>query len=284
MERIVLPELLDVLPPRAASALRSRRDLRRLNTWMGHPYVMARVLKENSPAAAPREIVELGAGDGHFLLRVAKRLRGHWPDANATLVDRLDALDPQTREQFQRLGWRAHVETADATEWLRSETGALKPAKTIISNLFFHQFEPEPLAEMLRLAANGSRLVVALEPRRAWVPRLSGSLLWAIGCGPVTRHDAGISVRAGFSGHELSALWPDKTNWQLTERPVGLFSHLFIARRMSAGMFSKCERSAAVSPTSRSTPANLKVSAPSRAAAGPPGHSRAPKTHFKNTT
>jgi len=63
------------------------------------------------------------------------------------------------------------------------------------------------------------------------LPRLCGRLLWLIGCGPVTRHDGRISIRAGFAGSELSALWPDKKNWELVERPVGLFSHLFTARR-----------------------------------------------------
>jgi len=229
MERIVLPEMLDVLPPQDASALRSRRDLRRLNTWMGHPQAMARLLRENLPDGAAREIVELGAGDGHFLLRVAERLHRHWPAANATLVDRLDALDPQTREQISRLGWRVHVETAEATEWL--QRASPQSEQVIISNLFFHQFETKELTEMLRLSANCSRLVIALEPRRAWFPRLLGRLLWAIGCGPVTRNDARVSIDAGFIDGEISALWPDKTNWELTERPIGLVSHLFIARR-----------------------------------------------------
>jgi hypothetical protein len=229
MERIVLPELLDVLPPQDQSALRSRRDLRRLNAWMGHPRVMARVLKNNLPGQEVRHIVELGAGDGHFLLSVAKRLQGQWPGAQATLVDRLDVLDPQTRGHFNRVGWHVHAEIAEASAWLRQTS---PPAGTaIVSNLFFHQFQTEQLAELLRLAAQSSRLVVALEPRRSWLPRLCGRLLWMIGCGPVTCHDGHISVRAGFAGSELSALWPEKQNWELVERPVGLFSHLFVARR-----------------------------------------------------
>jgi hypothetical protein len=57
-------------------------------------------------------------------------------------------------------------------------------------------------------------------------------LLWAIGCNAVTRHDATVSVRAGFSGNELSALWPADSGWQLTERRAGFFSHVFVARRM----------------------------------------------------
>ena len=229
MERIVLPELLDILPPQDQSALRSRRDLRRLNAWMRHPRVMAGVLQKHLAGQSARHIVELGAGDGHFLLSVAKRLRGEWPGAKATLVDRLDALDPQTREQFNRLGWNVRAETTEAFAWLRQTSP--NPYGAVISNLFFHQFPAAQLADLLRLAANSSRLVIALEPRRSWLPRLCVRLLWVICCDPVTCHDGHISVRAGFSGSELSALWPDKKNWELVERPVGLFSHLFIARR-----------------------------------------------------
>ncbi len=229
MERTVLPELLDVLPPQDQAALRSRRDLRRLNAWMRHSRVMAGVLKRNLADQTVGHIVELGAGDGHFLLSVAERLHGQWPGTKATLVDRLDALDPQTREQFNRLGWQVQAEIADAFDWLRQTSPRATTA--LVSNLFFHQFQTAQLTELLRLTANSSRLVIALEPRRSWLPRLCGRMLWVIGCGPVTRHDGLISVHAGFAGSELSALWPDKENWELTERPAGLFSHLFIAQR-----------------------------------------------------
>lgn len=229
VKRIVLPELLDVLPPGEAAAQRSRRDLRRVNAWMRHPTMMARALAQNLPGREAQCLVELGAGDGHFLLSVARRLRDHWPGSEAILVDRLEVMDPRTGAAFRRLGWRASVATAEAMEWLRlNQPGT---PRTILSNLFFHQFQDQPLAEMLRLAGGCARLVIALEPRRSWLPRLGGGLLWAIGCGPVTRHDAGISIRAGFADGELSALWPDRKNWHLTERSAGLFSHLFIARR-----------------------------------------------------
>jgi hypothetical protein len=229
MERIVLPELLDVLPPQDQSALRSRRDLRRLNTWMGHPRIMARLLKDHLPDPNARHLVELGAGDGHFLLSVARRLQGQWPRAQATLVDRLDVLDPQTMGQFNRLDWKVRAEIAEASEWLRQSSP--NAVEAVMSNLFLHQFQTETLAGLLRLVARSARVVIALEPRRLGLSRLCVPLMWLIGCGPVTRHDGRISVRAGFAGSELSALWPDKQNWDLVERRVGLFSHLFIARR-----------------------------------------------------
>jgi Methyltransferase domain len=229
MKRIVEPELLDELPPHDPRALRSRFDLRRLNEWMNHPHVMARVLLENLNGQKSRRVVELGAGDGHFLLSVARSLQGQWPDADATLVDRLDALDLQIHDGFNHLGWRVHVEIADVFEWLRQSPS--NAADAIVSNLFFHQFNDGQLAELLRLAARSANVVIALEPRRSWLPRLCGHFLWLIGCGSVTRHDGRISIRAGFSGRELSSLWPDAKNWELVECAAGLYSHLFIARR-----------------------------------------------------
>lgn len=227
--RVVEPELLDELSPEDPRALRSRRDLRLLNFGMGHLRIMADVLSEYfRPSALPR-IVELGAGDGHFLLGVARRLRTKWPIAEATLVDRLDSFDPEIRDRFNSVGWSVRTEIRTASNWLRQSIPGT--ADAIICNLFLHQFRVEELTEMLQLAGRRTGLFIALEPRRSWRSRLTGRLLWLIGCGPVTRHDAEISVRAGFYGPELSAIWPADKNWIVTERSAGLFSHLFIARR-----------------------------------------------------
>jgi hypothetical protein len=103
--------------------------------------------------------------------------------------------------------------------------------EVVVANLFLHHFQDVRLAELLSAVASRTRVFVAIEPRRAPWPLITCRWLWAIGCNSVTRHDAAISVRAGFSGRELSALWPADPGWELTERPTGLFSHLFVARR-----------------------------------------------------
>jgi hypothetical protein len=227
--RIVLPELLDTLPPQDRSALRSRRDLRRLNQWMKHPRLMARALRKNLKEVGTPRIVELGAGDGHFLLSVARRLRRQWPNAEATLVDQQDTVDRAVSDRFAHLGWRLDVKTATAADWLRRTPE--NAADVIVCNLFLHHFQGRELEEMLSLAARATKTFVALEPRRYWFAEVFGHLLWIIRCNAVTRHDAIVSIRAGFAGQELSALWPDKADWEITERPAGWFSHLFIARR-----------------------------------------------------
>ena len=62
-------------------------------------------------------------------------------------------------------------------------------------------------------------------------------MLRLIGCNDVTRHAAKISVRAGFTENELSALWPSDSGWRLTERPAGQFTHCFVAQRVAG---AKC--------------------------------------------
>ena len=229
LERVVEPELLDELPPQDRRALRSRLDLQRLNKLMKHPKVMANALSKNLNSVKSPRIVEIGAGDGDFLLHTTRRLQRQWPAGDATLVDRLNSFDPQIGTRFNNLGWRVHTEITDVLDWLRqSQSDA---ADAIVANLFLHQFRPDALAEMLRLAARSTNLFIAIETSRAWLPRFCSHFLWTMGCNSVTRNDGRISIRAGFLGRELSALWPDEKNWQLTEHPIGLFSHLFIARR-----------------------------------------------------
>jgi hypothetical protein len=97
--------------------------------------------------------------------------------------------------------------------------------------LFLHHFSCERLQRLLALCANQTGLFVACEPRRSGLARTASQLLWVVGCNDVTRHDAVVSVRAGFNGSELSGLWPKCDPWQLHERPAMLFSHCFVACR-----------------------------------------------------
>ncbi len=227
MKRIVEPELLDELPADDPLAVRSRLDLCRVITWMRNHTIMAGALRNHSSSQAPEQITELGAGDGNFLLQVAQKTSSRWPNVSVTLLDRQTIETRQTLTAFTSLGWRAEAVIGDVFKWLPT----CGPAEVIIANLFLHHFHDVSLAGMLRAIAGRARLFIAIEPRRAPLPLLCSRLLWAIGCNRVTRHDAAVSVRAGFLDGELSALWPDKQNWRLTEQPAGPFSHLFIAQR-----------------------------------------------------
>ena len=227
MKRFIQPEFLDTLPPGDPRAVRSRRDLGRVNSWMRNHSIMADALKNNLNGHASKKITELGAGDGNFLLLVAKKLSSRWPNTNVTLLDLQKNVSAETLSAFSKFDWSAEAVIADVCDWSQSSE------EIVIANLLLHHFENERLAELLRIISERAKLFIAIEPRRAHLPLFFSRLLWAIGCNDVTRHDATVSVRAGFSGEELSSLWPDKQDWRLTEHRVGLFSHLFIAQKIS---------------------------------------------------
>jgi hypothetical protein len=229
MDRCVEPEWLDELPPDDPGAVRSRQDLLRLNAWMGSAGIMARALRSTRQGPATRHLVDLGAGDGKLLLRVARRLSADWQGTSAVLLDRRNVVSLETHQAFAALGWRTSTLDADALDWLRQ---APAPAcDTITANLFLHHFTEAQLADLLRGAARVTRAFIALEPRRSRRSLWFSRLLRLIRCNAVTRHDAPISIRAGFAGQELSQLWPVADGWELQERPTGWFSHLFVARR-----------------------------------------------------
>ena len=229
MERRVKPELLDDLPPANARAIRARKDLRWVNSWMGHAKVMARALRSTSNGQSGGRLVDLGAGDGSWLLRVAGRLGSKWRGTSALLLDRLNIVAPESRRGFEALGWRTEVVEAEASAWL--ERPDASGCDVMLANLFLHHFSETQLTGMLLAAARQARVFIALEPRRSKRSLFFSHLLWFIGCSHVTRYDAPISVRAGFAGRELSRLWPAGQSWRLNERPVRSFSHLFIAQR-----------------------------------------------------
>jgi hypothetical protein len=233
LPRSVEPELLDQMPPDDRAAIRARRDLKRLNAVILQAGIMAPILLRQWTGAPPRTILDLGCGDGNFMLSVARRLAPRWPGVAVTLLDRQNIVSHETRDAFAALSWNAQCVAADVLDHLAQIKSP--GADIITTNLFLHHFAPEPLGRLLGLAARSAQLVVACEPRRNKFALRASRLLWAIGCNEVSLHDAIVSVRAGFCGHELSALWPDPQRWELQEYAARLFTHCFVARRRSLG-------------------------------------------------
>jgi Methyltransferase domain len=226
-ERLVEPEWLDELPADDPRAMRSRRDLERVNALMANAGIVAGEIARAFPGGAQR-IAEIGAGDGGFALRLARRLPRPVSGATFTLLDRQAIVTSETRATLATLGWDTRCVEADVFDWLRDDSTPAFDA--IVANLFLHHFAPSRLRELLDLAARKTRCFIACEPHRSSFALLGSRLLGLVGCNDVTRHDAVVSVRAGFRDRELASLWPAQ-GWIVGEGARGLFSHGFVARR-----------------------------------------------------
>lgn len=221
MNRVLVPEILDGLAADDLRALRSRRDLARINGFMRQSAIMAKALVQFPP---PKTLADLGGGDGCFLLSVARRMARRWPGVTALICDQADIVSGETRAAFTRLGWSVEVRRGDIIQ-------QLPHADVLMANLFLHHFDDVRLARLLALAARNASAFVACEPRRNRFADFGARMVWVLGANDVTRHDALASVRAGFTNLELASLWPpdgDK-RWRLTERFAFPFTHVFMA-------------------------------------------------------
>jgi hypothetical protein len=230
MQRYVEPEWLDALPPEAPGAVGSRRDLRRLNACMGSARRIAQALGFVPSEAQPVQLVELGAGEGDLLLKIARRLGDRWRGTDATLIDVQNLMSAETRVGFHEAGWKVSATKSDVFDW--SRTGGGSAQEVVLANLFLHHFHARELERLLGAIKRRSIFFVAMEPRRSPLGLMFSRLVGVIGCNAVTRHDAPASVSAGFAGNELSNIWGAKDReWRLTEQMAGPFGHLFVARK-----------------------------------------------------
>jgi hypothetical protein len=261
-QRVVVAETLDGLDERDPAARRSRCDLRRIHVAMGTRTIVGRALgamfDEGAPAPTgrPLRILELGAGDGSLMLRVARTLQRRWPRVELTLLDRQSLIEPATIAAYAALGWKAVPEVVDVLAW--ADPGSNQPGggstqrwDLIVTTLFLHHFDGPAFARLLAAIERRTDRFFACEPRRAPLALVGSHLVGALGANAVTREDAVLSVRAGFCGEELSRLWPGRTDeWQLHEYRAGLFSHCLRAERRSPG----ADAGRAGKPTSAPTP------------------------------
>jgi hypothetical protein len=206
MQRTVVPEILDSLPSTDPEAIRSRADLDWLNAFFGNPaWFRQQICQLQTPIAC---LLEWGAGNGTLLRSLASALNP------SPLLFGTDLVAPPP-------GWNGKWSQGD----LLSPTAPPLPlpasgSTVILANLFLHHFETANLT-LLGAHLDDPRVSTLLitEPWRHSAFWLGAhALTRARQMGRVTRHDAPISVRAGFRRGELaSALKLNPLNWMIEE-------------------------------------------------------------------
>lgn len=236
MQRVLEPETLDHLAPDDPVAVRSRRDLRRVNAFMGARGILERALMRalGETGARPLRMLELGCGDGRLMLGVARHRAGRWPLVQLDLLDRQPLVTAATVTAYASAGWQARPIVADVIDWAAVHDGG-EHWDVVVANLFLHHFEGEALRQVLGGCMSRADALVACEPRRSRFALAASHLIFFLGANAVTRRDGVLSVRAGFVGSELGGAWPGEPgDWRLDEYDDGLFTHCLCASRMGA--------------------------------------------------
>jgi SAM-dependent methyltransferase len=188
-KRLILPELLDTLPPEQARA--SLADLVRINRrWGGHS-TLRKLLAGTVSPGEKFSVLDVGAASGDM----AACIRQWYPAANVTSLDYAashlaSATGPRVAADAFRLPFRPRV------------------FDYVFCSLFLHHFNNEEVMELLHsFGAVARKGVLAIDLERHPIPYYF--IAWSrplLGWDPVTVHDGAISVEAAFRPKELEDL------------------------------------------------------------------------------
>lgn len=193
-KRVVTAELLDEHDAPRHDMERSLRDLRHINRWLGGTSTYLRLLRRFAPNASI--VVDLGAGTADLLDAL--------PDDVMTI-----AVDLNVKHLLYESGRsRALRVVADANRLPFRDSSV----DVVTSSHFFHHFEPEENAAILRGALRVARIgAMASDTRRHFLPLLFTRLLATLRLvGRITAYDAPASVLRGYTVDEARSVG-DKT-------------------------------------------------------------------------
>lgn len=188
-KRLILPELLDTLPPEEARP--SLADLVRINRrWGGHS-TLRKLLEESVPDGHPFSVLDVGAASGDM----GACIRQWYPGAKVTSLDYVPshlAGSPERRVAGDAFRLPFCPDSFDY----------------VFCSLFLHHFRDEQVVELLRKFGEVARkAVLAIDLERHPIPYYF--IAWSrplLGWDPVTVHDGAISVEAAFRRRELQDL------------------------------------------------------------------------------
>ena len=198
MQRLVEPEIIDQLPPDHPDVIRSRRDLRMINFLMGNERWIARNLRA-FPEACARGVIEIGAGEGTLLKRLAARDPG-MPLTGCDLAPRPAGLPAA-------IAW----EQRDVFDCLAGCSCGV-----LTANLFLHHFTDDELPRFRPLLRQ-FEVICVNEPYRTEQTVTDAKIIMPL-VGRATKHDMPASIRAGFLHGEMPRLLGlDSAEWRVRE-------------------------------------------------------------------
>ena len=208
MPRLAQPEKLDSLDATDPDAQASRRDLVKINRWMGNFAWFEKILDRQ--CSGWKHFLEMGAGGGELAMRLIQKSRC----ATYTAVDRMPMPDnwPQSARWHQ----------GDLFQYTEYTT-----AEVLLANLVLHHFDDNELSRIGDLIQQSSiAKIVVNEPCRRSFHKFQLRAGKLIGFNHITLYDGSVSIDAGFRANELPELLglaPTRWHWRIEETLMGAY-------------------------------------------------------------
>ena len=208
MSRISQPEKLDSLHASDPDARASRRDLVKINRWMGNFTWFEKIL--NRQCSGWNHFLEIGAGGGELAMRLISKVGC----SNYTAVDRV----PMPENWPQSACWHQ----GDLFQYTEYTT-----AEVLLANLVLHHFNDNELSRIGdRIQQSSITKIVVNEPCRRSFHKFQLRAGKLIGFNHITLYDGSVSIDAGFRADELPellGLTSGRWHWQIEETFMGAY-------------------------------------------------------------
>lgn len=194
-------ETLDDLGAPAAHVEATLDDIARINAWFGGRaaagFGLMRLLRHRE-RTGPVSLLDVGAGSGDIARHLVRRARR----AGIALAPLALERHPLAARRCRRAGMPAIL--ADAGRLPLAD----RSVDIVLASQLLHHFDRGSAVALLREMDRVARLggIVADLRRHAAAARGIWLASFLMGFHPVTRRDAALSVRRGFSAGELEAL------------------------------------------------------------------------------
>ena len=200
--RKVSNELLDHLDAEDPEAIRSRKDLHKINLFMGNMrWIKKQIEQLTKLSESSLNVIEVGAGDGQFLESLIQN-----KNLNLTGID----IQPRPKSISNEVDWiQENVLEMETVPQKNSDPVA------VICNLILHHFSDDQLFKLGQTLSTADHVIIN-EPSRRYLPLFMGYLAFPL-LGKVTRHDMIVSIRAGFRNKELIRYFPSKNCLSMDE-------------------------------------------------------------------
>ncbi len=203
MERVLTPELMDDPGADREELRRALAYIRGVNRWFGGVSALIRLLERWSrqwPRSRPVTMLDIGTGSGDIPLAARRWAKGAGYDLRVTGVDLHATTLALAREH---VAGREGIELVEADARRLMELYGPGSFDYVHAGLFLHHLSGEDVVTVLRIMERLARAgTVWNDLVRS---RLSGAGLrvMMVGQPEMARHDAIVSVRAGFTRREV---------------------------------------------------------------------------------
>ena len=160
--RKVSNELLDHLDAEDPEAIRSRKDLHKINLFMGNMrWIKKQIEQLTKRSESSLNVIEVGAGDGQFLESLIQN-----KNLNLTGID----IQPRPKSISNEVDWiQENVLEMETVPQKNSDPVA------VICNLILHHFSDDQLFKLGQTLSNADHVIIN-EPSRRYLPLFMGYL------------------------------------------------------------------------------------------------------------